>query len=57
MERLKNVCKTLVCSPITSRLDYGNALLYGVNASVLAKLQRVHNTAARLIVVTRNTII
>lgn len=44
-----SACKTLVCSLITSRLDYGNALLYGVNASALAKLQRVQNTAARLI--------
>jgi len=44
-----SACKTLVCSLITSRLDYGNALLYGVNASPLAKLQRVQNTAARLI--------
>jgi hypothetical protein len=52
-----SACKTLVCSLITFRWDYGNALLYGVNASVLAKLQRVHNTAARLIVVARNTII
>ena len=41
--------KTLVCSLITSRLDYGNALLYGVNASALAKLQRIQNNAARLI--------
>jgi hypothetical protein len=44
-----SACKTLVCSLIASRLDYGNALLYGVNASALAKLQRVQNTAARLI--------
>lgn len=44
-----SACKTLVCSLITSRLDYGNALLYDVNASALAKLQRVQNTAARLI--------
>jgi hypothetical protein len=43
-----SACKTLGCSLITSRLDYGNARLYGVNASVLAKLQRVQNTAARL---------
>jgi hypothetical protein len=43
-----SACKTLVCSLITSRLDYGNALLYGVNASTLAKLKRVQNTAARL---------
>jgi len=42
-------CKTLVCSLVTSRLDYGNALLYGTNSCVMTKLQRVQNTAARLI--------
>ena len=45
----ENACKTLVCSLVTSRLDYGNALLYGVNNCILSKLQRVQNTAARFI--------
>ena len=44
-----DACKTLVCSLVTSRLDYGNALLYGTNANIINKLQRVQNTAARLI--------
>jgi hypothetical protein len=39
----------LVNSLVISRLDYGNALLYGVNSSILSKLQRIQNTAARLI--------
>ena len=30
-------------------LDYGNALLYNVNSSVIERLQRVQNTAARMI--------
>jgi hypothetical protein len=34
-------------------MDYGNALMYGVNASIVSILQRVHqrvqNTAARLV--------
>ena len=42
-------CKTLVCSLVKSRLDYRNTLLYGVNASLVNKLQRVQNTAARLV--------
>jgi hypothetical protein len=45
----ENDCKTLVCSLVTSRLDYGNALLYGENNCILSKLQRVQNTTARLI--------
>jgi hypothetical protein len=45
----ENDCKTLVCSLVTSRLNYGNVLLYGVNNCILSKLQRVQNTAARLI--------
>jgi hypothetical protein len=40
----KNACKTLVCSLVTSRIDYGNALLYNMNSSVIARLQRVQNT-------------
>ncbi|CAC5394124.1 unnamed protein product [Mytilus coruscus] len=47
--RPENACKTLVCSLVTSRLDYGNALLHNVNSSTIARLQRVQNTAARLI--------
>ena len=34
---------------ITSRLDYCNALLYGTSAINIARLQRIHNAAARLI--------
>lgn len=48
-----NACKTLVCSLVTSRLDYGNALLYGVNKNITSRLQRVQNTAARLVTRTK----
>ena len=34
---------------VTPRLDYCNALLYGTSAMNIACLQRIHNTAARLI--------
>lgn len=46
---MDSACKTLACSLNTSKLDYGNVLLYGVSASALAKLQRVQNTTTRLI--------
>jgi uncharacterized protein YfeS len=44
----ESACKTLVAILVTSRIDYGNAILYGINNNVLSKLQRVQNTAARL---------
>ena len=44
-----DACKTLVNSLVTSRLDYGNVMLYGLPANITNKLQRVQNTAARLI--------
>jgi len=38
--------KTLVHAFVSSRLDYCNSLLYGVNDGLLKKLQIVHNAAA-----------
>jgi len=48
-----DACKTLVNSLVTSRLDYGNALLYGIRKLLTAHLQGVQNSAARLITRTR----
>jgi hypothetical protein len=45
--------KSLVNALVTSRLDYCNSLLIGVPATVLSKLQRVQNTAARIIARTK----
>ncbi|CAC5417930.1 unnamed protein product [Mytilus coruscus] len=49
----KTACKTLVNSLVTSRLDYGNILLIGINKTTMNRLQKVQNTAARLITRTR----
>ena len=45
----REICETLVNSLITSRLEYCNSLLYGCLSSLLARFQRVPNSAARLI--------
>jgi hypothetical protein len=42
-------CKTIVHGLVTSKLDYGNAVLFGINGRLLQKLQRVQNSAARVI--------
>ena len=46
-------CKTLVQATIISRLDYANVLLHGLPQSLLERLQRLQNSAARLISRTR----
>lgn len=45
----ENATKTLVCSYILSRLDYCNCVLLNCPANVIQPLQRVQNSAARLV--------
>ena len=42
-------CKTLVHAFVTSRLDFGNAALYGITGTLLYRLDMVQRSAARVI--------
>ena len=44
-----DVARTLIQAMVISKLDYANGLLYGVNKNLIAKLQLVQNSVARLI--------
>jgi len=44
-----DACITLAHALITSRLDYGNALLYGLPRTLMTRLQKVQNSSARLV--------
>ena len=49
----KDSRRTLVHAYVTARLDYCNSILYGLPKYLLAKLQRIQNTAASLITDTK----
>ena len=49
----EDATKTIVHALVTSRLDYCNAVLYGLPVSVTNKMQRLQNTCARIITKTR----
>ncbi|KAK2166100.1 hypothetical protein LSH36_42g09129 [Paralvinella palmiformis] len=42
-----DACKTLAHALVISRLDYGNALLYGLPSTLMTRLQKVQNSSAR----------
>ena len=44
-----NTCETLIHAFVTARIDYCNSLLYGQPKCILRRVQRVLNSAARLI--------
>jgi hypothetical protein len=45
----KNMANTLACSIVGCRLDYCNALLYGMTQRNFSDLQRIQNSLARLV--------
>ena len=50
-----DACKILVQALVTSRLDYGSALLQGLPQVLIERLQRIQNCAARLITWSRKS--
>ena len=53
---LVEAVKSLVQAFVISRIDYCNAILYGLPAIHVNRLQRVQNAAARLLTNTQNVI-
>ena len=49
----EDATKTVMQSLVMSRLDYCNALLIGIQQDLIAKLQRLQNSAARIVARTR----
>ena len=49
----RRATETLVHAFVTSKLDYGNAVLHGLPSTLLSRLQHVQNAAARLITGTK----
>ena len=45
----RDAANTVACSMVSSRLDYCNAVLYGVTGHNISLLQRVQNTLARVV--------
>ena len=45
----RDTTEKVVHAFVTSRLDYCNALLYGIPTTLMSKLQRVQNMAARIV--------
>ena len=48
-------CERIIHAFITSKLDYSHAILYGLPQAQLDKLQRIENTAARIVSKTKKS--
>jgi len=45
----RETANTLACSTVNTRLDYCNAILYGIASKNISRLQRVQNSLARVV--------
>ena len=62
LRNISKICKNLtqdsaqilIHAFISSKLDYCNSLLYGIPKYLVCRLQRVQNTAARIVTLIRN---
>ena len=50
----KPTTEKMINSAVTSRLDYCNSLMYGINGYLVSQLQRCQNNAARTVSLRRN---
>ena len=44
-----DTANSIACSLVNTRLDYANSVLSGISRAELAKLRRVQNTLARVV--------
>ena len=51
----EDVTRSIACALVNSRLDYSNSVLYGTSKTNLARLQRIQNSLARVVVTARRT--
>ena len=45
----EDIAKSIAVSPVSSRLDYSNSILFGTSVSNLCKVQQVQNTLAKIV--------
>ena len=51
----QSAAEQIIHAFVTSQLDNGNALLYGLSQNQISRLQHIHNTAARVVTLSRKS--